>query len=130
MKTEVSHDTIQTDRKTGLFHTTVEQRGVLALTDEEELRIEKEIMEYIRSQESISYYDLEEYVYDNKPEWVPLFRMKHFREHISAYLRSRRRVTKVKYPRTRAEAMSAALDAKIRHHQRINNQDMPKQDAE
>ena len=83
------------------------------MTDEE-LKIVDEIMAYIKSQESISYYDLEEYAYDNKPEWIPMFQKKNYRAFLSEYLRSRRRMKKVKYPRDRFDSMMAATRAKTR----------------
>ncbi|MCR5053445.1 MAG: hypothetical protein K6A69_01210 [Lachnospiraceae bacterium] len=78
------------------------------MTRADEGRIYKEIINYAKSEENYSYYEIEEYAYLNKPEWYEaLHRSHHIRSMVAEYFRGARKKQKMegKNPRSLAESI-------------------------
>lgn len=74
-----------------------------------------EIIKYAKETQNYSYYLLKAYAYDNRPDWLPLFEDKKFRECLSAYCKSARYSKHVKICPT-YEAMQICLEAEERYY--------------
>ena len=99
--------------------TTAERIAAEKTEDEKFYLVSKEIFQWRDEHPGTSYYDMEEYAYNNdKEEWIKVLKSKNKRVVFSEYFRSKRRTENVQYTRDRATAMEAALEAKINYQKR------------
>ncbi len=83
--------------------------------NEDNRKISFEILQYAKETKNYSFYELKAYAYDNRPDWVPLFEDKKFRECLSAYCKSARYSKHIKV-RPVYEAMEICLNAEERYY--------------
>lgn len=78
-----------------------------------------EILEYVKDQKGISYYELEAYAYDNdKLDWIKALKDKNIRGVIAICIRDERRDNKIPYRNDVQTNVQNALKAKIAYHER------------
>jgi len=76
-----------------------------------------EILKYAKETRNYSFYELKAYAYDKRPDWLPMFEDKKFRECLSAYCKSARYSKHIKV-RSTYEAMKICLDAEERYYKK------------
>lgn len=81
-----------------------------------------EIIDYIREEDTISYYDVEAYAYREKPEWIPVFRDRKTRFILSECLKGKTRSENRKYDTTLYDALMNNLDAKIEYYEQCDKE--------
>ena len=98
------------------------------MTSDEKDRCLLDITRFIEEGSVVSYYELQTYAYDNKPEWVALFKDKTSRFLIRSKLRKEKQSLNASYPCSKEAAVLALREAKRRYFIRIEAEERSKWD--
>ena len=89
------------------------------MTEDQDIQIIKEIMDYCKNENNWSYYDMKAYAFLNKPKWIEALRKKNIRTIIALYLRSAKKESGTPYKTSMADSLSNCSEAATKYYETV-----------